>query len=47
MTIFIRKYEEATAIILFYTMGEYFQEISILKSKDNIQIFIRFKRKKV
>lgn len=45
--IFIREYEEATAIILFYTIGEYFQEISILKSKDNIKSLLDLKEKKV
>ena len=35
--IFLRDYAEASAIMLFYTIGEYFQELSIINSRNSIR----------
>lgn len=47
LAIFIREYEEATGVMLFYTIGEYFQEYSVLKSRKGIRSLIDIKEKKV
>ncbi|WP_156299398.1 heavy metal translocating P-type ATPase [Streptobacillus canis] len=43
LAIFIREYEEATGVMLFYTVGEYFQEYSVLKTRKGIRSLIDLK----
>lgn len=45
--IFIREYQEATAVMLFYTVGEYFQELSVEGTKKSIKDLLRLKENKV
>ncbi|WP_064579801.1 heavy metal translocating P-type ATPase [Streptobacillus moniliformis] len=47
LAIFIREYEEATGVMLFYTLGEYFQEYSVLKSRKGIRSLIDLNDNKV
>lgn len=43
LAFFIKEYEEATGVMLFYTLGEYFQEISLLKSRKGIKELLNLK----
>ncbi len=47
LAIFIREYEEATGVMLFYTLGEYFQEYSVLKSRKGIRSLIELNDNRV
>ena len=39
----LRDYAEASAIILFYSIGEYFQELSIINSRNSIREVLALK----
>ena len=41
--ILLRDYAEASAIMLFYSIGEYFQELSIINSRNSIREVLALK----
>lgn len=43
----IQEYEEAVAVMLFYQIGEYFQDVAVSRAKDNIKALLAIRPDRV